>query len=117
MLVLLIGAVSVLGQDVRHELTNAHVQQFRHFFDHDFAIDLVLRLIELVLSFFLLGSEHDNAGDFFNSIATMKEGILRAFEDQNIDIPFPTSIEIHTTNNTPEPSIDNSDELNQSHNP
>ena len=47
----------------------------------------------------------------------MKEGILRAFEDQNIDIPFPTSIEIHTANNTPEPSIDNSDDLNPSHNP
>ena len=75
-------------------------------------------LSEYSLDFtFLLGSEHDNAGDFFNSIAIMKEGILRAFEDQNIDIPFPTSIEIHTANNTPEPSIDNSDDLNPSHNP
>ena len=74
-------------------------------------------MVKFELSTFLLGSEHDNAGDFFNSIAIMKEGILRAFEDQNIDIPFPTSIEIHTANNTPETSIDNSDDLNPSHNP
>ena len=38
------------------------MQQFGHFFDHYFAIDLVLRLIELVLSFFFLGTEHDSSG-------------------------------------------------------
>ena len=56
---------------------------------------------------FILESEHDNAGDFFNSIATMKERILRAFEDQDIDIPFPTSIEIHPANDTREQAINN----------
>ncbi len=67
-------------------------------------------LSEYSLDFtFLLGSEHDNVGDFFNSIATMKEGILRAFEDQNIDIPFPTSIEIHPVNDTSEQAIINRD--------
>ena len=67
-------------------------------------------LSEYSLDFtFLLGSEHDNAGDFFNSISKMKEGILRAFEDQNIDIPFPTSIEIHPANDTSKQSIINRD--------
>ena len=56
---------------------------------------------------FILKSEHDNAGDFFNSIATMKERILRAFEDQDIEIPFPTSIEIHPANDTREQAINN----------
>ena len=56
---------------------------------------------------FILESEHDSAGDFFNSIATMKERILRAFEDQDIDIPFPTSIEIHPANDTREQAINN----------
>ena len=56
---------------------------------------------------FILASEHVNAGDFFNSIATMKERILRAFEDQNIDIPFPTSIEIRPANDTREQAINN----------
>ena len=56
---------------------------------------------------FILESEHDNAGDFFNSIATMKERILRAFEDQDIDIPFPTSIEIHPANDTRQQAINN----------
>ena len=56
---------------------------------------------------FILESEHNNPGDFFNSIATMKERILRAFEDQDIDIPFPTSIEIHPANDTREQVINN----------
>ena len=56
---------------------------------------------------FILKSEHDNAVDFFNSSATMKERILRAFEDQDIEIPFPTSIEIHPANDTREQAINN----------
>ena len=56
---------------------------------------------------FILESEHDNAGDFFNSIATMKERILRAFEDQDSDIPFPSSSEIHPASDTREQAINN----------
>lgn len=52
-------------------------------------------LSEYSLDFtFSINSSHTDSGEFFDSIATMKEGILFAFEDNNIDIPFPTSIEI-----------------------
>ena len=52
-------------------------------------------LSEYSLDFtFLINSSHTDSGEFFDSIAAMKEGILLAFEDHDIDIPFPTSIEI-----------------------
>ena len=43
---------------------------------------------------FMVDSTHEDAGSFFDSIARMKEGILQAFEDRQIEIPFPTSVEI-----------------------
>ena len=43
---------------------------------------------------FMVDSTHEDAGSFFDSISRMKEGILQAFEDRQIEIPFPTSVEI-----------------------
>ena len=43
---------------------------------------------------FMIETSHKDIGPFLDSIARMKEGILQAFEDHKIEIPFPTTIEI-----------------------
>ena len=44
---------------------------------------------------FFIESLYEDTGAFFDAVARMKEGILQAFEANEIDIPFPTTIEIH----------------------
>ena len=53
-----ISAVGVFSQDATHELTDAHVNQLGDLLYHDFAVDLILCLIELKLPFFFLRVEH-----------------------------------------------------------
>ena len=44
---------------------------------------------------FFIESTYDDTGAFFDAIARIKEGLLQAFEANEIEIPLPTSIEIH----------------------
>ncbi len=55
---------------------------------------------------FFIESDYDDTGQFFDAIARMKEGILQAFEANSIEIPFPTSVEIHKLVQNPLPPID-----------
>ena len=56
-----VRAMGVFGEDAPHKLCNAHVNKFAHLFHHYFAVDPILWLVELKLSFFFLGIEHDFA--------------------------------------------------------
>ncbi len=44
---------------------------------------------------FFIDSAYDDTGEFFDAVARMKEGLLQAFEANEIEIPLPTSIEVH----------------------